>query len=122
MSVSEAVDKLRSVLFMEGFLNPALEGDKIVNCDFGNIGEEEAKVLDDVVLGVEEWTSHWADIVAACRQHLLRRTIGGGTYDLSDEVHLSCGNHVANVRDVIEHPLNMFISDTFFLDSCDRDV
>ena len=48
MSVSEAVDKLRPVLFVEGFLNPALEGAKIVNCDFGNVGEEEAKVLDDV--------------------------------------------------------------------------
>ncbi len=122
MSVSEAVDKLRPVLFMEGFSNPALEGAKIVNCDFGNVGKEEAKVLDDVVLGVEERTSHWADIVAACCQHLLRRTIGGGTHDLSDEVHLSCGNHVANARDVIEHPSNMFILDAFFLDSCDQDV
>jgi hypothetical protein len=122
VSVSEAIDKLRPVLFVVGFSNPALEGAKIVNCDFGNVGEEEAKVLDDVVLGVEEQTSHWADIVAACHQHLLRRTIGEGTYDLSDEVHLSCGNHVANARDVIEHPSIMFISDAFFLDSCDQDV
>ena len=122
MLVSEAVNKLRPVLFVEGFSNPALEGAKIVNCDFRNVGEEEAKALDDVVLGVEERMSHWADIVAACCQHLLRRTIGGGTHDLSDEVHLSCGNHVANARDVIEHPSNMFILDAFFLDSCDRDV
>ncbi len=103
-------------------MNSALGGAKIVNCDFGNIGKEEAKVLDDVVLGVEERTSHWADIVAAFCQHLLHRTIGGGTYDLSNEVHLSCGNHVANARDVIEHPLNIFILDAFFLDSCDQDV
>ena len=48
MSVSEAVDKLHPVLFVEGFSDPALEGANIVNCDFGIVGEEEAKVLDDV--------------------------------------------------------------------------
>jgi hypothetical protein len=68
------------------------------------------------------WTSHWADIVAACRQHLLRRAIRGGMYNLSNEVHLTCCNHVTDARDVIEHLLNMFISDVFFLDSCDRDM
>ena len=72
MSVSKAVDKLCPVFFMEGFSNPALEGAKIVDSDFENVGKEEAYVLDDVVLGVEKRTSHWADIVAACRQ---RRTI-----------------------------------------------
>ncbi len=40
----------------------------------------------------------------------------GGVYDLSDEVHLSCRNHVTDARDIIEHP------DAFFLDSCDRDM
>ena len=48
VSVSEAVDRLRPVLFVEGFSDPALEGANIVTCDFGNVGEEEAKVLDDV--------------------------------------------------------------------------
>ncbi len=42
MSVGEAADKLCPVFFMEGFLNPALEGAKIVYSDFGNIGKEEA--------------------------------------------------------------------------------
>ena len=79
-------------------------------------------MLDDVVLGVEKRTSHWADIVAACRQHLLRRAIGGGAYNLSNEVHLSRCNHVTDARDVIEYPSNMFILDAFFLDSCDRDM
>ena len=41
-------------------------------------------------------------------------------YNLSNEVHLLCCNHVAAARDVIEHPSDMFISDAFFLDSCDR--
>ena len=44
----------------------------------------------------------------------------GGAYNLSDEVHLSCCNHVTDARDVIEHPWNMFILDAFFLDSCDE--
>ncbi len=42
MLVSKAVHKLCPVLFMEGFSNPALEGAKIVDSDFGNVGEEEA--------------------------------------------------------------------------------
>ena len=48
--------------------------------------------------------------------------LGGGAYNLSNEVHLSCCNHVTDARDVIEHPWNMFILDAFFLDSCDRDM
>jgi len=42
MLVSEAVNKLCPVFFMEGFSNPALEGAKIINSDFGNVGKEEA--------------------------------------------------------------------------------
>ncbi len=91
MSVSEAVDELHSVLFMKGFSNPAFEGAKIANCDF--------RYVDDVVIGVEKRVSYWTDIITACRQHLLHQTIGGGTYDLSNEVHLSCRKHVADARD-----------------------
>ncbi len=42
MSVGEAVDKLCPVLFVKGFSNPALDGAKIIDCDFGYVGEEEA--------------------------------------------------------------------------------
>ncbi len=66
--------------------------------------------------------SHWADIIAACRQYLLRWVIKGSTDGLSNEVHLSCDNHVADARDVIEHSANMFVLDAFLLDSCDQDV
>ena len=52
MLASKAVDKLFPVFFVEGFLNPALEGANIVDGDFRNVGEEEMKVLHDVVLGV----------------------------------------------------------------------
>ena len=41
MWVDEAFDKLRPVLFVEGFTDPALEGAKIVDSDFGNFGKEE---------------------------------------------------------------------------------
>ncbi len=34
MLVNEAVDKLHPVLLVEGFLDPVLEGAKIVNRDF----------------------------------------------------------------------------------------
>jgi len=39
MSVGEAVNKLCPVFFMEGFSNSALERAKIVDSDFGNVGE-----------------------------------------------------------------------------------
>ena len=47
---------------------------------------------------------------------------GGGANDFSNEVHLSRCDHVTDARDVVEHPPNMFISDVFFLDSCERDM
>ncbi len=71
---------------------------------------------------MEERTSYWSNIVTACCQHLLCRTIWGGAYDFSDEVHLARCDHITNARDVVEHPSNMFILDVFFPDSCDRDV
>ena len=48
--------------------------------------------------------------------------LGVGAYNLFNEVHLWRCNHVVDARDVIEHPLNMFILDEFFLDSCDQDM
>ena len=39
MLVSKVVDKLCPVFFVEGFSNPALEGAKIVDSDFGNVGK-----------------------------------------------------------------------------------
>ncbi len=42
MLVNKAVDKLRPVLLVEGFLDPVLEGAKIVNRDFRYVGKEEA--------------------------------------------------------------------------------
>ncbi len=42
MLVNKAVDKLRPVLLEEGFLDPVLEGAKIVDRDFRYIGKEEA--------------------------------------------------------------------------------
>jgi hypothetical protein len=45
-----------------------------------------------------------------------------GAYDLSNEVHLLHGYHVANTRDVVEHPSYMFISDVFFFNPCDQDM
>jgi hypothetical protein len=82
MSVGEVVDKLRPVLFVEGFSNPALEGAKIVDCDFRYVGEEEAEVFDDAVLGMKKRGTYWMYIVAACCQHLLRWAIRGDAYDL----------------------------------------
>ena len=71
MSVSKAVNKLCPVFFIEGFSNPALDGALWEHWQRGGV------VLNDVFLGVEKRTSYWVDIVAACRQHLLRRAIGG---------------------------------------------
>jgi hypothetical protein len=41
MWVDEAFDKLHPVLFVESFTDPALEGAKGVDCDFGYTGKEE---------------------------------------------------------------------------------
>jgi hypothetical protein len=41
--------------------------------------------------------------------------------DLANEIHLSCCNHGAYLRDIIEHPPNMFILDLFLLYPHHRD-
>jgi hypothetical protein len=72
-------------------------------------------------LCVDRGFVHQANIIAACCEHLLRWTVCVSGDDLANEIHLSCCNHGAYLRDIIEHPPNMFILDLFLLYPHHRD-
>ncbi len=87
----------------------------MINGDFRDIREEKGKILDNVILVVEEGPPNATDIVAACSQHLLGWPVGWSTYGFPKEVELSSSNHVAHAGDVVEHPSHMLVMKMLFL-------
>ncbi len=71
------------------------------------------KVLDNVILVVQEGVTNKAGVVAARGQHALCWSVVRRTYYTTNEVHLLGRNHIAHLRYVIEHVMHMFISDAF---------
>ncbi len=109
LSVEKTCNQVVPVFFIQGFMYPMLEGAVVVDGDFRYVGKEKAEVLHNVVLVVDEGMSNSADIVAACCQHLLSRTVVWSTYPLAQEVELMCSNHVSDPGYVIEHFPHMFV-------------
>ena len=118
MPIREACDKLIPVLFMGCFLNPTFERAKRVNCDLGDIRKQKLEVLHDKIFVVEEWSSNPLNLVTTCCQHLLGWAVMRSLHYLSNEVELSGGNHITYSRYVVEHPSDVFISDSLFFHFC----
>jgi hypothetical protein len=112
--ICEACKKVVPVLFVEGFVDPVFQGAVLINGNFRDIREEKAKILDNVILVVEERPPYTTDIVAACSQHLLGWPVRWSTYGFSKEVELTSSNHVANSGDVVEHPSHMLVMKVLF--------
>ena len=55
-------------------------------------------------------------MVAACSDHVAGRTVRWSAYHLTDEVHLSRSNHVANARDGIKHSSDFVVAESLFAD------
>ena len=117
LAVCETCNEVVSVFFIKSFIDPIFEGAILVNGDFGDIGEEESKVLYYEIFIVKEGTPNTTDIVAACSHHLLGWMIVRATHGLAKEIKLTSSNHVANSWDVIKHPSHVFIVKMLFLDS-----
>ncbi len=109
LSVEKTCNQVVPVFFIQGFTYPVLEGAVVVDGDFRYVGKEKAEVLRNVVLVVEEGMSNSVDIVAACCQDLLSRTVVWSTYCLAQEVELTRSNHVSDLGYVIEHFPHMFV-------------
>ena len=117
LAVREACDEVVPVCFIKSFIEPILEGAILIDGDFGNIGKEEAEVLHDEILIVEEGTPHTTNVVAACGHHLLCWAIVRPAHGLAKEVKLTSSNHVANSWDVIEHPPHVLAMKVLFFDA-----
>ena len=109
LAINETCNEVVPISFVEGFVDPVLEGTILVDGDFRNIREEEAEVLDNIILVMKEGPSDKSYIVAACSEHLLRWTIRWSLHGLSKEIKLASSNHIANARNVIKHSPHMFI-------------
>ncbi len=118
MAINKAPDKLVSVWCMGGFVNPSLKGSKIVSCNFGRIGKELLEILDNVIFVVQEGATHKAGVITACTEHVLHWSAAGSTHHISNEIHLTCRNHIAFARYVVEHTPNLLIANAFIFDSC----
>jgi hypothetical protein len=82
LSVGETVDEFIPILLVGCFLDPILERAVVVDGDFRYVGKEETQVSHDEVFVVEERSSHSWNVVTACGQHLLCRSIEWTAYRL----------------------------------------
>ena len=87
----------------------------MINGNFRDIREEKTKILDNVILVVEEGPPDARKIVAARSYHLLGWPVGWSTHGLSKEVMLTSSNHVTDAGDVVEHPSHMLVVKVLFL-------
>ncbi len=82
LSVSETVDEFFPILLVGCFLDPILERAVVVNGDFRYVGKEETQVSHYEVFVVEKRSSHSLNVVTACGQHLLCRSVKWTAYCL----------------------------------------
>jgi hypothetical protein len=87
----------------------------LINGNFRDVREEKTKILDNVVLVVEEGPPNATTIVAACSYHLLGWPVGWSTHGLSKEVELTSSNHVTDAGDVVKHPSHMLVMKVLLL-------
>jgi hypothetical protein len=87
----------------------------LINGNFRDVREEKTKILDNVVLVVEEGPPNAMTIVAARSYHLLGWPVGWSTHGLSKEVELTSSNHVTDAGDVVKHPSHMLVMKVLLL-------
>ncbi len=99
---------------MRSFVDPALQGTISVDLDSGHVLEEEAEIFDHEVFPGCLWSAYTAFVITTRCDHVARRAVGRSTYHFPDEVHLSCGNHVSDTRNGIEHAAYFVIAKVLF--------
>ena len=50
LAINETCNEVVPIPFVEGFVDPVLEGTILVNGDFRDIRERETKILDNIIL------------------------------------------------------------------------
>ena len=88
---------------------------RLINGNLRDVLKEKTKILDNVILVVEEGPPDATNIVAARSYHLLGWPVGWSTHGLSKEVMLTSSNHVTDAGDVVEHPSHILVVKVLFL-------
>ena len=107
--VGEACNEVVPIFFVVGFIDPVLEGAIFVDGDFREVRKKETKVFHNEIVVVKEGTANTTGIVAARSHHLLGWAIVRTAHCFPKKIKLTSGNHIANARNVIKHPLHMLI-------------
>ena len=107
---------------MQSFVDPASQGTISVDLDSGHVLEEEAEIFDHEVFPGCLWSAYTAFVITARCDHVARRAVGRSTYHFPDEVHLSCGNHVSDTRNGIEHAAYFVVAKVLFSHVGHRDM
>ena len=97
-------------------MNPTVEGAISINLNDGNVLEEKVKIFNHKVFSRCLRAPRPTLVITACGDHVARWAVGWSTYHFPDKVHLSCGNHVANARDGVEHFPYFVIMKSLFVD------
>ena len=87
-----------------------------INLDGGSVLEEKAKIFNHEVFSRCFRASHAALVIAAFGDHAARGAVRLSTYHFPDEVHLPCGDHVADARDGVKHLPHFVIMKPLFAD------
>ena len=114
--VKDVLDQLAPVFLVRNFVNPISQRAKLVNLDCGYILKKETKVLDHEVFPRRLWAPHLALMVTACGDHVARGAVRWSAYHFSDNIHLPCGDHVADARDGVEHSSHFVVVELLFAD------
>ena len=88
---------------------PRLQGTIVVN-----LGYDELNISDDTLLVREDWSAHFARMVAPCSKEARGNVSTFSSGDLSNVSELTKGNLFANCRYVKKHFANAFILDAMF--------
>jgi hypothetical protein len=109
LTICKAFKEGVPVFFVEGFVNPVLEGAVFIDGDFRDIHKKETKILDNEIFVVQEGSAYSANIVGTRSHHLLGWSIRWATHGLPKEIKLAGSNHVADAGDVVEHPSHVLV-------------
>jgi hypothetical protein len=109
IGVDQALDELRLVGFVLGYIDPVLQGSMPADVCCGDVGKEELKVADYAVLVAGLGSTNAAAVRAACGEHVARWAVRGALNCLAHEVELSCCYHVFDVGNAIEDVSDLLI-------------
>ena len=107
---------------MHRFAIPILNRTVIIDDNFGRVGKEKSKILDDDVLVMKVRTSLFSFMLTAGSEHASSGGIVGAPNYFAQKNKLTCSNHITDTRDVVEKSSYFLIADMVVLNFDDGDT